>query len=271
MALELRIGEIPAFHYLPYFYPLKEYYPQPEYRFVPGAPAELSALLRQGLLEIMPAPALEYALAPQDYLLLPGLGVGCRGPFGAALLFSDILLDDLDEGTVSLSPASVSAATVLRIVLTKYLQYTVEFQAGWGDADAFLLVGDAALRERNLSRYNYVYDIGELWRYYTHLPLVVSLWTLRREIGPNKSELVELLRRSLGYCLDFSEKDYSRLAGEVKGYEWLPQNQMVEVWSKIQYHLEPDHFEGLVRFYQDAEEIGVIEQAPTLEFFSESK
>src|SRR4030042_2585241 len=209
MALELRIGETPAFHYLPYFYPLREYYPRPEYRLVPGTPVELSLLLRQGQLEIMPAPALEYALAPQDYLVLPGLGVGCRGPLGMALLFSDILLDDLDEGTVSLSPASVSAAAVLRIVLTKYLQYTVEFQAGWGDADAFLLVGDAALRERNLSRYNYIYDLGELWRYYTDLPLVVSLWRLRRGIGPARGGVVRVLQRAPRYSPGFSQKNYS--------------------------------------------------------------
>lgn len=271
MAVELRIGEIAGLHYLPYYHPLREYYLQPEYRFVRGTAAELSALLRQGQLDILPAPVLEYAAAPQDYLLLPGLGLACRGALGSALLFSDILLDDLDDGTVSVSAASVTAAAVLKIVLTKYLQYTVEFQTGWGDADAFLLVGDAALRERSLSRYNYVYDLGEIWRHYTQLPLVVAVWTLRREIGKAKSDLIQLLQRSLGYCLDFSQKDYSRLAREIKGYEWLSGNQKVEVWSRIQYHLEPDHFDGLLRFYQDAEEVGIIEQAPAVEFFGETK
>jgi len=270
MAEELRIGEIPSLSYVPYFQSLREHYPQPEYRFLPGSPAEVGARLRQGQLDIGPAPALEYAHLPQDYLLLPGLGLGSRGPLPSALLFSDILLDDMEDSTISISPGSVSAAAVLKIALAKYLQYSVEFQPGWGDADAYLLVGDAALRERSLARYNYVYDIGELWRYYTQQPLVVSLWVLRREAAQAKADLIRLLHRSLGYALETSEKNLDRLSRSVKGYEWIQPAQIAEFWKKLDYRLQPEHLEGLLRFYQDAEEIGLIEQTPTLEFFGES-
>lgn len=267
MESELRIGEIPYLECIPYFQPVREQYSQPGYRLVPGSPAELGAELRQGRLDAGLTPALEYALAPQDYLLLPGLGLGTRGPMASSLLFSDILLDDLDDSTVSISPTAVTAAAALKIVLGKYLQYSVEFETGWGNAEAYLLIGDAALRERALNRYNYVYDLGELWQYYTHQPLVLALWAVRREAAAAKAELIRLLLRSLGYALESSEQDYPALARRVKGYEWLDPARMVEIWRQIQYHLAPPDLEGLNRFYQDAEEINLIEQVPSLEFF----
>ena len=269
MEPELRIGEIPYLECIPYFHPLREHYSQPEYRFVPGSPAELGPELRQGRLDLSLASALEYALVPQDYLLLPGLALGSRGPLGSALLFSDLLLDDMEESTVSISPAAVTASAALKIVFNKYLQYSVEFQTGWGDAEAYLLIGDAALRERSLARYNYIYDLGELWEFYTDQPLVLALWIVRREATSSKADLIRLLHRSLGYSLETAEQDYLRLARQVKGYEWLDPDQMAEVWRKMQYRLEPADLEGLTRFYQDAEETGLIEQAPPLEFFGE--
>ncbi len=267
MAAELRIGEIPYLECIPYFHPLREHYSQPEYRLVLGSPAEVGAELRQGRVDVGLAPALEYALAPSDYLLLPGLGLGARGPLGSALLFSDLPLDDLDDCAVSISPAAVTAAAALNILLNKYLQYSVEFQSGWGDAEAYLLIGDAALRERNLARYNHIYDLGELWQQYTRQPLVLALWVARREAAQLKADLLRLLNRSLGYCLETSEQDLLGLARQVKGCEWLSPPQIADLWQKLQYRLEPPDLEGLTRFYQDAEETGLIEQAPSLEFF----
>ena len=269
MEPELRIGEIPYLECVPYYHSLREHYPQPEYRFVPGSPAELSAELRAGRVDVCLAPVMEYALAPQDYLLLPGLGLGARGALGSALLFSDLLLEDLEESVISISPAAVTAAAALKIVLGKYLQYSVEFQTGWGDAEAYLLVGDAALRERSLARYSYIYDLGDLWQHYTHQPLVLALWMVRREAAEAKADLVRLLLRSLGYALETSEQDYLKLAGQVKGYEWLGPEQLAQAWRKIQYRLEPPDLEGLTLLYQDAEEISLIDQAPTLEFFGQ--
>jgi len=92
------------------------------------------------------------------------------------LFFSDILLDDMDELTVSLQEGALTSSAIVKVVLGRYLQYQNQFINGWGPAEAYVLEGDPAVRERMLARYTYVYDVGDLWRHYTRMPMIYYVW-----------------------------------------------------------------------------------------------
>ncbi len=265
----LTIGEPDCASAIPFFAPLKKAFPQPAFRFVKGTPAELNLALEKGKLDVALTSSILYAQRPEEFLILPGVGISTHGPMRSALFFSDMLLDDLDEMTISLSGSSVTAATVMQLVLDKYLQYSVNYIAGWGEAEGYLLIGDSALRERLLDRYAYVYDVGELWRHYTEHSLVFSLWLVRQGVAEKKADLVALLQRSLLHSLESAQVEPESLLPACKHLSWLPKSKLLDHWSKIHYKLSEQDITGFKRLIEDAYEYDLIETLPELEYFQE--
>jgi chorismate dehydratase len=267
MTKTLRIGEYPSLGTMPFYFPLKHVFNEPNWTFVPGQPDELDAMLARGELDVALATPLAIAHAPHDYLIFPDLGYAGHAHVKDILLFSDLLLDDMDEMTLSLQEGHSVAAALMRIVLARYLQYQNEFIAGWGNAEAYLLAGDPALRERLLARYAYVYDVGDLWRHYTGKAMIYHLWVVHKEFPREKLPLMVLFQRLLKQAVAMARSDYNRLSTLLPGYDWLKKPLWVQLWSQVEYELMPAHFEGLHKFYEDCAEIGLIEEVPDLEYF----
>jgi chorismate dehydratase len=263
----LRIGEYTSLGTLPYFFPLRKVFNEPNWQFVSGQPDELSSALSRGEVDVALVPPLTVAGKPFDYLVLSDLGYAGNGHIKDALLFSDMLLDDMDEMTLSLPEGSSTISGMIHVVLDRYLQYQNEFIMGWGNAEAFLLSGDSALRERILARYSYVYDVGDLWRHYTGKPMIYYLWIIKKRAMRKKKKLIIQFHRLLKQSLEVSRSDWSRIASLAEGYDWVKKPMFNQVWKKVEYDLSPGHFEGLNRFYEDCIEVGIIEDIPELEFF----
>ena len=264
----LKIGELPSLGAMPYFFPLKHLFHEPNWQFMPGSPLELEHSLARGELDIALVSPLVLCEAPNDYLILPGLGYSARRHVKDMLLFSDILLDDMDEMSVSLQDGAVITSAMIQVILTKYLQYQINFINGWGGAESFVLEGDPALRERMLARYTYVYDMGDLWSHYTREPMIYYLWVVRRSALREKHAQLVLFHRLLRQAYEVSRSDWSRLAALVRGgYEWLRKPSMIQLWTNLEYEIEEPSFDGLKRFFEDAYEVSVVDEVPDLEFF----
>jgi chorismate dehydratase len=263
----LRISDSASLAMLPFYSSLKKNYAQPFYSFIRGNFLRQEEAMKKGYLDLGLVSSFAFASDPGMYLILPGLGLASQGPVGFALLFSDILLEDLDEMTVSVSPVSSDTSTaLLKIILGRYLQYANEFETSWAKADAHILVGDSALRERMLARYLYIYDLGELWHHYTGQPLIFSLWMVRADAAQEKQEMIRLFCRSLKYAVEEAEQDWENLAKKLVGYDWIKTQDVIKFWKNIDYQLGPEHYQGLTQFYEDANELGLIEGVPELQF-----
>ena len=60
--------------------------------------------------------------------------------------------------------------------------------------DAFLLIGDQALRQRRgTPGFPYTYDLGAEWQAWTGLPFVFARWMVRKNGCSNKAMLEEAL------------------------------------------------------------------------------
>lgn len=262
MMEKLLIGEIPYLDCYPYFYPLKKNYQQSFFQFVQGHPADLNAMLRRGQLDVSISSSIEYCLNFDQYLVLPELGISSSGPVGSVLLFSDLPLEDLDEMAISTTSASATGVFLLKVILGKYLQFTNQFKTSWNDTEAHLLIGDSALREKILERYQYCYDLGELWYDYTGLPMVFALWQVRREASQGKREQIITFHRSLKSALEIVRKNWQELSQNMSGYDWIPQEMVIEYWKGIDYSLTSNHIKGLMKFYEDALELNLVEEIP---------
>jgi len=263
----LRIGEYPSLGTMPYFYPLRHVFNEANWYFIPGSPADLDHALEQGEADVALASPLALVSSPRDYLIFPELGYSSRRHVRDILLFSDMLLDDMDEMTVSIQDGAATASTMIQIILSQYPQYQNQFIIGWGNADAYVLSGDSALRERFLARYSYVYDMGDLWRHYTGKAMIYYLWVVRKDALKKKKGQIMLFHRLLKQGLEISRADWDRLSALIEGYEWLKKSAITQLWSQVEYDLQPIHFEGLHRFYEDCVELEYFEEVPELEYF----
>ncbi len=266
MNKDLRIGEYASLGAKPYFFPLKNIFSEPNWIFLPGSNEDVDLALDQGEVDVALASPLAVTSAPVDFLVFRDFGYSAKRHVSDMLLFSDILLDDMEEMTISIQEGASPASALLHIILERYLQYQNNFINGWGSADAFLLSGDAALRERVLDRYAYVYDVGNLWKHYTGRSMAYLLWVVRREAFNRKKDQIVRFRNLLKQALSVSSGDWSRLAVLLDGYDWIKKPMMTQLWKRIEYNLDESHFEGLNYFYDDCVEIGLIEDVPELEF-----
>ncbi len=259
---KLLIGEIPYLDCYPFFYPLRKKFNQPFFQYVSGHPTDLNTMLRRGQIDISISSSIEYCQNSDNYVLLPELCIGSFGPVGSVLLFSDIPLEDLDEMTISTSAASATGVALLKIVLGKYLQYNTQFRSSWTEAEAHLLIGDSALREKILARYQYSYDLGELWKEHTGLPMVFAVWHVRREAAAEKREQLVALHQSLKAAVEDARKNWGELAEGMSGYDWIKPEQAVAYWKGIDFSLTSQHVKGLTKFYEDALELTLVETIP---------
>lgn len=269
MGQKLVIGEHVSLGAAPFYFPLKYLFKEENWEFVQGTPADIDRALERNEVDVGLASPLTVASAPQDFLILPDLGYAARRHVRDILLFSDMLLDDMDEMAVSLPENSPVAADLIRVILGRYLGYQNVFINGWGNAEAYVLAGDPALRERILARYSYVYDVGDLWRHYTRASMIYYLWVVRKEILHRKKSMLVLFHRLLKQGVDTACSDFDRLAGLVNGYEWIKKPMISQLWNRVEYHLQPPHFEGLLKFYEDCADLGIIEDVPDLEYYED--
>ena len=262
----LRIGEYDSLGAVPAYFHLKSTFRQEHWRFAPAAMPDLDRALDRDEVDVGLVSPLLLASAPSDFLVLPGLGYAAARHTRDMFLFSDMLLDDMDEMTFSV-PGECSASYMLQLVTGRYLQFQNQFITGWGNAEAFLLVGDHALRERLLARYAYVYDLGDLWRHYTGKPMVYLLWAVKKETFRRRREEVRDFHRTLQRGLELMRSDWAVTAAKLKGYDWVRSPQTItQLWTSVNYELSPPHYEGLDKFFDDCAEDGIIEEPPELEY-----
>jgi chorismate dehydratase len=263
----LKIGECQNLFSIPFYYPLKDMFEEQNREFISGTIEELDAALEKGQVDVALASPLSIVSAPLDYVVIPDLGYASRGAVHDMLLFSDILLDDMEELTFSLESNSIIAPAMLQIILERYLMYQSDYISGWGNAESFLLTGDAALRERTLSRYTYVYDLGNLWKHYTGNGMIYYMWVIKKSSLKTRENQIRLFHRQLRKSIEVSRTNWKTLAMKVKGYNWIRPGVINKLWSKTEFDLQPLHFDGLKYFYEDCADIGIIDDVPELEYF----
>ena len=271
----LTLGHIPYLNCVPFFHYLKQEGFQGE--LVSGVPAELNRMLQNGQLDVSPSSSFEYARNWRDYVLLPGHSISSIGKVRSVLLFSPVALADLEGQQISITGESATSINLLRIILREFHGLTqvtdsvpsqsVEQEIAAGRPA--LLIGDRALRlAEEVPPGMRIYDLGEIWYQQTGLPFVFALWMIRRpalsQFSQALSQLAEQLRHSCQQVLQNPED----LAAAVAPASGLTAQKVVNYWRTIDYRLEAAHIEGLQLFFTLCVKHHLLEENPTLEFFT---
>jgi chorismate dehydratase len=173
----LRVGSVPYLVGRPLDLGL-ESDPRIEYRR--AVPAQLVEQLRAGELDVALVSSIEL-FRREGYRFLDGIGVAGAGDVGSVQVFLRKPIDDVR--TLALDPASRTAATLVRVLLDGRPIRYVEVADG-GDpresgCDAWLRIGDAALREHLAADSPPVFNPARAWVERTGQPFVFAAWVVR--------------------------------------------------------------------------------------------
>ena len=244
-------------------------------------PSQCAEALRSGAVDVAIIPAIEYQRIP-DLVILPNLSIASKKSVRSLLLVSKKPIQEIAR--IALDRSSRSTQALTRILCEKLWRIQPEFFEAAPDlpamlqqADAALLIGDPALRlaiacapgarrdpQGDLVSTSssaglsgdatvYIYDIVEKWRAMTGLPAVLAVWAARREaVTP---QLVQDFQDSLAFGLQHVDAVASEAAAEMQ----LPANDLRRyLMENIDYHLDAENLQGLMRYYQLAAELGLI-------------
>jgi len=270
----VRLGRISYLNVLPIYHPIESGAVDGPLSVVSAPPAELNRLTRAGELDVSACSSFEYASAPGDYLLVPNLAIGSRGHVRSVLLLSRLPIARLDGKQVRISFQTHTSVALLRLFLEKRVGVDVSFVTGdvtsalaRGERpDAFLAIGDEAMRLRDHPDYPHRWDLGSVWLDWTHLPFIFGVWVARRDAAARQPQAVADACRALVRAKDWSAARpglVARLAAEQGGFA---EAAMRAYFEGLVYDFGPREQEGLSVFFAMLAGAGIIPSAPRLDF-----
>lgn len=275
-ATRLRLGRIRYLNTLPFYHGLAS--PSGKNGFdlewESGPPSEINQKIREGKIDVAPISSLEYLNHQEKYLLFPDFCIGSRDFSTSVLLLSKERMEGLDGATLSLSEESLSAATLVKILLKFKFKFQNRFRVEPSNpaemltrSRGCLVIGDDALFFRP-REFVFKTDLSEAWWDWTKLPFCFSLWAVRRAHYEEHSNEIRRLYRRLKSNLERNLEDLEKLLREGLGLT-LADEKFPTVFGylfNLNYHLDSSMREGLELFFHFAHRLGVSPRLGKLEF-----
>jgi chorismate dehydratase len=262
-----RVGHIQFLNCLPIYWGLVRSGALLDVELTKDTPDRLNDMLVAGDLDIGPISLVEYLRHADELLLLPDLAVGSDGPVLSVNLVSQVPLDTLDGRRIALGSTSRTSVLLARMWLTEvhgvapdYFVCPPDLTTMLLEADAAVLIGDAALRatydapRRGLD----VYDLGQVWRDWTGLPMVFAVWAARREYAEANPGLVKDVHAAFVGSRDDALVHVDEVAAQASRWEIFDAATLATYFRTLDFSLGSRQVEGLVEFSRRAAAVGAI-------------
>jgi chorismate dehydratase len=247
----IRLGRISYVNMAPLFFGLDA-----EVEEIAGVPTDLNARLLAGEIDLAPISSIAYARHAERLRILPRLCVSSEGAVDSIQLVSRVPLDRVLS--VAVTPESATSAVLVRVLLPDAEHVPLE-----EDADARLLIGDAALRSVFEDPTPH-YDLGRLWLERTGLPMVYAVFACAEPAPEGVLELEDALLAAHRAARANPER-LARDASERYGY---PPGFLARYFEKLRYSFGPRERAGLLSFFELAREAGELQHVPELRFLA---
>ena len=249
----IRLGRIGYVNMAPVFHRLDA-----DVEEIVGVPTQLNQCLLAGECDVAPISSIEYARNADRLRLLPRLCVSTDGAVDSIQLITRRPLEQVRS--VAVTPESATS-----VVLTKVLLPEASHVPLGEDADAKLLIGDAALRSAFEDPTPH-YDLGRLWLERTGLPMVFAVWAAPEPVPPALDELEAALVDSVRRA----RAEPERLAYEASDRYGYPAGFLARYFEKLRYRFGPKERAGLMTFLELARDAGELDEVPELRFVREA-
>ena len=249
----VRLGRISYVNMAPVFYRLDH-----EVEEISGVPTELNERLISGDLDLAPISSIEWARHADRLRILPRLCVGSEGAVDSIQLVSRCPLEQVRR--VAVTPESATS-----VVLTKVLLPEADHVPLGEEADAKLLIGDAALKSAFEDPTPH-YDLGWLWLERTGLPMVFAVFAAPEPVAMGMLALEDALVASVRRA----RAEPEQLAHEASERYGYPAGFLARYFEKLRYRFGPRERAGLFTFLEMARDVGELDEVPELRFVHEA-
>jgi len=257
------------------------------YDFSFTVPSQCAEALRTGAADVAIIPAIEYQRIVSQGIgltILPGLAIASKERVRSLLLISKVPIRQARR--IALDRSSRSTQALTKILAARRWQIAPEFfeadsdpAAMLADADAALIIGDAALRIAIAAETHvtpgpdgewlstgatagisgvgplHIYDIVKEWWHLTEKPAVLAIWAARNEILTANPELALDFLASR----DFGLTQIPQIAAEAAGEMQLPEKELrLYLQKNIDYSLDDENLQGLLSFFHHSHALNLI-------------
>ncbi len=265
-----RVGKIDFLNTLPFFHSWDSSNGQSGIRFVEGYPQQINEKMRNGEIDLGLTSSLFYARHFQDLFVLPSLCIGAYRRSRSVTLYSSKPIESLDGARIGLSAKSLSASSLLKILLKLRWGFENVFEESLLPPEqmlscynACLLIGDEALFFRPPGLF--AYDLSEIWWQWTGYPFCFALWTVRKSFFEGHVSETKAVFESL-------ERNLVRNLGDIENIvqtSQVPSFQktlVAEYLRSLEYRLPEKIKTGLLLFFDYAQKIGLVSSSVPLNF-----
>ena len=245
----IRLGRISYVNMAPLFFRLDA-----DVEEVAGVPTELNRALLAGEVDLAPISSIEYARHVRRLRVLPRLCVSSEGAVDSIQLVSRAPLASIRS--VAVTPESATSAALVRVLLPEAEQVPLG-----EEADARLLIGDAALRSVFEDPTPH-HDLGRLWLERTGLPMVYAVFACPDPVPDGVAELEDVLLAAHRSARAHPEE----LAREASARYGYPAGFLARYFEKLRYRFGPRERAGLLTFFELARDAGELDAVPELRF-----
>jgi chorismate dehydratase len=228
-------------------------------------PSKCAALLHEGSIDVGMIPSIEYLRGKAPYLVVPGMAIVSDGPVASVALFSRAPI--ASARTIALDTSSRTSSGLVRVLCRESFGVDPEFRqmppsidAMLDRCDAALLIGDPALYLDTERAGLLKTDLGEAWSRLTGLPFVWAFWAGRA--GALSGKAIAALTTARDEGVEASDRIADAYCGPARaalGRSYLRDN--------IRYTLDDRAVDGLMRYYELAEQHDVVDAAREPTFY----
>jgi len=218
-------------------------------------PAECADRLESGLADIGIVPAVE--LNRQKLEIVRGAGIACHGPVRSIFLISKVPYGEIRK--LAADSTSRTSVALSRVILARKYGVQPEVRSHaphlpsmLENADAALIIGDAALVLDPDDLPFHVLDLGAEWVQMTGLPMVFAVWAARAELpAQDPKPFLDSMLHGLAHIDDIAAEYAPKLGIQ-------PDAIKVYLTQNVDYSLDEENRRGLRLFYKLAHEAGII-------------
>jgi len=187
--MALRIGRIPYLYAEPFYFDMA----RRGMAFSECVPGSIAVAMANGTIDAGPVPLVDCCRLEDRFESVAGFCVASVQRAGSSLLYSTKPITDLAGAHIGVTDEAATTLRLLRVLL--HVKYQIQ-PAAYGPLqaahDAFLLIGNQALRQRRgAPGFSYTYDLGAEWHAWTGLPFVFARWMVRKEVAARDKALLE--------------------------------------------------------------------------------
>jgi chorismate dehydratase len=263
-----RVGHIQFLNCLPIYWGLVRSGGLLDVELTKDTPDRLNEMLVHDELDVGPISLVEYLRNADELVLLPDLAVGSDGPVLSVNLVSQVPLTELDGQPVALGSQSRTGVLLAQLWLSavhgvhpRYFGCPPDLTTMLLEADAAVLIGDVALRAnydapgRGLD----VYDLGQVWREWTGLPMVFAVWAARRDYAEANPGLVKDVHDMFVRSRDEALAHVDEVAAQAARWESFDAATLATYFRTLDFSLGSRQVEGIVEFSRRAAAAGALD------------